>query len=150
MAPSAATSPGNRLQRLTRRLAAGALLPVVVVVGLLAMHALTAPGAPPPTIGAAATVSGDTTRQPAHAHQVADAANTVAGVDCEGCGAPGHVSAAMACMLALLLTLLILKPPALAPRWMHPTMMRSEAVNQPASATLPRPPSLHVLCISRT
>lgn len=150
MAPTAATSPGTRLQRLTRRLAAGMFLPAAVVVGLLTMHTLTAPAATSPTIAAEATVRVDTPGQPAHALRGVNQAHTVAGVGCDGCSAPDHVSAAMACVLALLMALLVLTPPALAPRWMHPPKMRRAATSQPAAADLRRPPSLHALCISRT
>ncbi|GAA2951288.1 MULTISPECIES: DUF6153 family protein [Microbacterium] len=135
---------------------AGTLLLVVgvtvaVIIGLLAMHALNAP-----------TASGHlltSTVSTPHAHSHHDALTAVPGEhtaqavtdeSCEDCAAGGHSGMlAMACVLALLVTALLL-------RWSGPRLRWLSVLPRPTRAargvlTLPpRPPSLISLCISRT
>ena len=55
----------------------------------------------------------------------------------------------MACALGLLLALIVLVVPRAPTRWL-PQAARVVRRTGPTSHVLPRPPSLHVLCISRT
>lgn len=67
---------------------------------------------------------------------------------CADCDAGGGMWAA-ACVLALLSGLLLLLVPR-AHRWLHPALSRLPSREVFADAAFPRPPSLIVLCISRT
>lgn len=84
----------------------------------------------------------------AHAHPVSQATDSAPG--CAGCGTSDHhTGVVMACMLALLIALVLLQRPRLFilrgglpdPRVIPDVVLRGACL---------RPPSLHVLCISRT
>ncbi|MFB9072359.1 hypothetical protein ACFFX0_14595 [Citricoccus parietis] len=69
-------------------------------------------------------------------------------LDCEGCPA-AHLGLAMTCLVALLLVLLVLTPPRLQ-RVSFGQRLRAGPKTGLAHPVVPRPPSLQVLCISRT
>lgn len=127
------------IERAVRDAVSVALLVLGIVVGLLGMHALNTHGSANPhtvvTHAAAATVSS----APHHASEIpAEAAMP---------SEAGHGAAAV-CVLALLGgLLLLLRRPSLALSDAPGCMLPVRAFR---SAPLPRPPSLHVLCISRT
>lgn len=126
-----------------RRVLQGALLVIVlvggVVLGLLGMHALDTHGTP-----GAHAVAGHT----APAHPAASAAHEAGGAD-EAVvpGDPVHDGGA-ACVLALLGELLLLLRPSRA--LLTGPLLRALRSPVEAAAAPLRPPSLHVLCISRT
>lgn len=130
----------------------GGLLAAAVVLGLLAMHTLnlhgTAAAHAPAAISVSASDAVGAHHATAGAHESSGTASDVGGT-CADCGGGDHLGMAMACVLALLLVLLILVPPRLLPVWMH-TAPRPPLVARFIDRLLPRAPSLHVLCISRT
>ncbi|MGX9349144.1 DUF6153 family protein [Microbacterium sp. KNMS] len=151
MAMTAATRSRKGLQGL-RRVVLGGLLAAAVVLGLLAMHTLnmhgTAAAHAPAAISVSASDAVGAHHATAGAHESSGTASDVGGT-CADCGGGDHLGMAMACVLALLLVLLILVPPRLLPGWMH-TAPRPPLVARFIDRLLPRAPSLHVLCISRT
>ncbi|WP_083370973.1 DUF6153 family protein [Microbacterium paraoxydans] len=126
-----------------RRAFQGAMLAVLLVggvlLGLLGMHALDTHGTP-----GAHAVAGHA----APAHPAASAAHEAGGAD-EAVvpGDPVHDGGA-ACVLALLGGLLLLLRPSRA-LLTGPLLRALRSPVEPAAAPL-RPPSLHILCISRT
>ncbi|MFF3026270.1 hypothetical protein [Microbacterium sp. NPDC057944] len=160
-----------------RRAVRSALLAVVlatgVIVGLLGMHALdvhgtahAAAGTHGPAVGAAHDAPVHVAAVGAHGPAVgvvhaeygsvsADAfaaAPPSGGVllsssGCADCDAGGGMWAA--CVLALLAGLLLFLVPR-AHRRLHPALSRLPSREVFADAAFPRPPSLIVLCISRT
>lgn len=139
-----------------RRAVRSALLAVVlatgVIVGLLGMHALdvhgtvhAAVGTHGPTVGVHAeygSVSAD-----ALAAAPSSGGALLSSSGCADCDAGGGMWAA--CVLALLAGLLLLLVPR-AHRRLHPALSRLLSREVFADAAFPRPPSLIVLCISRT
>ena len=110
-----------------------------IIVGLLAMHSLNSHAArAEPT----AVVS-------VHDMNATDHGTTqpATGDDCGDCG--GHASMlAMACVLALLIVSVLLFLPRVGTTW--GAALRAGPTLIARAAVLPRPPSLLVLCISRT
>ncbi|MEV8368309.1 DUF6153 family protein [Microbacterium sp. NPDC064584] len=115
-----------------------------IIVGLLAMHSLnshTETAAP----AAAAPMHEHGTANPG----VVDHGTTQPATDgdCADCG--GHASMlAMACVLALLIVSLLLFLPRVGISW--GAALRAGPALTARAAVLTRPPSLLVLCISRT
>ncbi len=151
MGAAALAPTGTRAARLVRVAALRALLAAAIVAGLLSMHgpsALAPPAAAAPDGSAATAITH-------HAQQSLDAAVSIGAIPgdlndlCGGCGAAGHVTVAMACALGLLLALVVLVVPRAPTRWL-PLAARVARRTGPTSHVLRRPPSLHVLCISRT
>lgn len=116
-----------------------------VIVGLLAMHSLST---------LTATYAG-------HQTTVTASATTIAGDDhsgttatdepCADCGSWHSNMLAMACVLALLATVLLLVRPGAVLRWLSILPRpRSSVVAALFIRLVLRPPSLTVLCISRT
>ena len=114
-----------------------------IIVGLLAMHSLNShTETPAPTTAAM------------HEHGAADPGVADHGTtqpatdgDCADCG--GHASMlAMACVLALLIVSLLLFLPRVGITW--GAALRAGPAMIARAAVLARPPSLLVLCISRT
>ena len=99
-----------------------------IIVGLLAMHSL-------------------------NAHTATDAGHQTTATDepCADCGSGHSTMLAMACVLALLATVLLLVRPSAVMRWLS-ILPRPRPSVASALFTGPalRPPSLTVLCISRT
>lgn len=116
-----------------------------VVVGLLAMHSLNTHTAAADT-GHHATTTGTVAGADAGDHHTDDAAT---GESCADCGTGHSDMLTMACVLALLATVLILASPHNAQRWLS-ILPRPQplGVAPPNAPGLP-PPSLTTLCISR-
>lgn len=128
------------------------LLAALLILGLLGMHALGGHAAEHPSMSgtAASSVTGHAVGDAA-GHAVADAAmhgTAPNETTLEEANSGGHgAQAGIACVLALLVGLLLLIRPS---GWRSPQPVEaSEGRSAPASAPL-APPSLHVLCISRT
>lgn len=134
----------------------GVLLSVMlvagVVLGLVGMHTLNLHGTAAAEAPAAVSASGS---DHAGAHAVGmsshESGQESAGgeMSCAGCGTDDHAGMAMVCVLALLLLLLLVGPPHLLREWTR-VAVRSTLGRDASVTILPRGPSLHVLCISRT
>lgn len=114
-----------------------------VIVGLLAMHSLN-------THTAADTGHQTTVATASATAEDHHSGSTATGEPCADCGSGHSDMLAMACVLALLATVLLLG--RLRPSKVSLSLLPRP---QPLSAALPggprlRPPSLTVLCISRT
>lgn len=152
MAPVAATRTGRSFRSVFRGVLLGVLLVAAVIVGLLAMHTLNlhgtaaadAPAAMSMAAPGPAHSSHDTAAGPASGDTQGDR-----GMSCAGCTTDDHSGMAMICVLALLLVMLLLAPPRLLRRGPG-TVLRTPLAETHLARLLPRPPSLHVLCISRT
>lgn len=113
-------------------------LTAALIVGLLAMHALTSSSADAAPAAVSMQDAGS-----AHGHDVPPADD-----DCPGCG--GHEAMlAMACVLALLGVSLVLLPPRAGVSW-GVVFGRAGPLALAVRGAPPRPPSLLRLCISRT
>ncbi len=119
---------------------------VTIVVGLLAMHSLNLEHS-----GSASAVSSTTA---ASHHNATMVAGEEAGSATDACGgapcAPEHSMTVMACILALLVSLLLVGAIRVVTAWTPVRKRTAAVVAQWASLPLPSPPSLHALCISRT
>ncbi|WP_438354667.1 DUF6153 family protein [Microbacterium sp. CJ88] len=116
-----------------------------VIVGLLAMHSLNTHTTA--ETGHQATMAADPSAMGTESH-----AGATAAVDdgCVDCGSDHSSMLAMACVLALLATVLLLARPAAVRHWLASLPRPGPpAVSPPAIPGL-RPPSLTALCISRT
>jgi len=116
-----------------------------IIVGLLAMHSLNAH---------TATDTGHQTTVTTSATSSADdhhAGTTATDEPCADCGSGHSDMLAMACVLALLATVLLLVRPGAVMRWLS-ILPRPRPSRMAALFIRPalRPPSLTVLCISRT
>ena len=139
------THPAGSASRRLRRTVLLTILAVSgIVVGLLTMHTVDL-GSPHASVGTAVTsmAGGDMSLTTATSARSGDA-------ECGfSCGVPLHEVLTMACLLALLVTLVALARPVLAysdPRaWFLPRRLPP-----PSGTAPPTPPSLHLLSISRT
>ena len=139
--------PDSRLRRLVRCALPGALIAVLIVLGLIGMHGIGThgtPGSTPARFDAAPVSS--------HVHgDAAGAAVVNPGVVAGAEGhADGHQAMAMACVIILLLMARLLVPPGRLTRWAHRVHRPWVANGVAIAAAFPRPPSLHALCVSRT
>ncbi|MFJ6531114.1 hypothetical protein [Microbacterium sp. NPDC091662] len=161
MAPMAATRSGRGSSSVFRGVLSGVLLVAAVILGLLGMHTLNLHGtaaadAPAAATSAAMTVSEPVSAHhgtaqesaPAQAHPSGSPSGTNA-MSCVGCGTDAHSGMAMMCVLALLLALVLLIAPGVLRGWTA-MLLCSPLLEVLAARALPRAPSLHVLCISRT
>ena len=116
-----------------------------IIVGLLAMHSLNTHTATDTSHQTTATASATTGAGDHHA------GTTATDEPCADCGNGHSTMLAMACVLALLVTVLLLVRPGAAMRWLS-ILPRPRSSVASALFTGPalRPPSLTVLCISRT
>nr|WP_281728334.1 DUF6153 family protein [Cellulomonas denverensis] len=141
---------------------------VAVIVGLLTMHAPDPGGADHAAASGHAALALDTaagradhTGRAAAAVHAARAGAPVAtvlaglpgqtdsGASCIGCGTQGHTGQAIGCLLILVLAILLLPAPGRA--FLRGAPARAGAGWWPVGRiAVPRPPSLAVLCISRT
>lgn len=135
-----------------RRVLLGVLLVAAVIVGLLAMHTLNLHGTPaadtPSAMSMAASDPAPASPHAADGHG-SGSSQDERSMSCAGCGTDDHSGMAMMCVLALLLVLLLLVPPRVL-RGGAGTVPRTAPAEILIARLLPRPPSLHVLCISRT
>lgn len=130
-----------------KRLAVVLLAVPAILVGLLAMHVPTTGVAPSPdahgsTTQAAIVVNGSA------ADNLAAPAQTE--TDCEPACVPEHDLLGMACILALLMTALLLTVRLTLLRWVPVGALASTVMARLANLAPPQPPSLLVLSISRT
>lgn len=116
-----------------------------IIVGLLAMHSLNAHTATDAGHQTTATASAATGTGDHHT------GTTATDEPCADCGSGHCTMLAMACVLALLATVLLLVRPSAVMRWLS-ILPRPRPSVASALFTGPalRPPSLTVLCISRT
>lgn len=152
MAPVAATRFGRSPSSIFRGVLSGVLLVAAVIIGLLGMHTLnlhgTAAADTPAAMTMTAVESSSAHHGTAQAHPTGSPAGA-ADMSCAGCSSDDHTGAAMMCMLALLLVLVLLIAPGVLRSWSG-TLFRSPLIEILTARVLPRAPSLHVLCISRT
>ena len=130
------------------RIAFLALGVAAIVVGLLAMHVITATSTDHTGHHTAATTHEHTDTMLMTDTSPAGAATT----DCNGACESGHNMASMACLLALLITTLILTVRVIISRWGSDLYRLVAALSAalPAALAPPSPPSLLALSISRT
>lgn len=114
---------------------------VAIVIGLLAMHSFSA--TPAHGAHASSTTSTD-------AHATVGSAGVEAGDEHCAADCDSHSAAAMMCVLALLVGMLLIALPRTS-KTLRPTVpwLKGLASRAPPMRLLP-PPSLHVLSISRT
>lgn len=131
----------NEPRSVSRRFLVMLLGVIGIVVGLLAMHSFSSEPAHGAHVASAASTDLHTT-----------ASTTVPEADEEHCaaGCESHSAAAMMCVLALLVGLLLIALPR-ASRTLRPVIpwLAEKGRRGPPLRMLP-PPSLHVLSISRT
>ncbi len=114
-------------------------LTAALIVGLLAMHVLTSSAVHAEPVAAVSLQEVGA----AHGHDAPPADD-----GCPGCG--GHdAMLAMACVLALLVVSLLFLLPRAGISW-GVAFGRAGPLMAAVQAAIPRPPSLLVLCISRT
>ncbi len=144
------TRPGRGRASVFRGVLLAVLLVTAVIVGLLAMHTLNLHGTAAADAPAAMSMSASA-HESDHVGTAMSAHGGAAGEDstsCAGCGTDDHAGMAMMCVLALLLVLLLVVPPSALRGWTRAALLTPLA--ETFTARLPRAPSLHVLCISRT
>ena len=139
---------------LTRTVLATLAVALGIIAGLLAMHTFTSHATPAGHHGTVA-VSTHAGAEGDHHHDTSDAAALPPSTPVvEGCGTCGGADPMtwMACVLALLVATILLSRIGLARRHAMPIAALTAATTPwPARAhALPPPPSLTVLCISRT
>lgn len=128
----------------------GSLAAALVIVGLLLMHGLNLHGTPAAQHQGvvSAIPTGMNAADLRHGEPNASVGSNAAA--CEACDHDGHhPGTAAACVLALFVTLVLLRRPAekrLRGTW--PT--RAAPAMSVIASSRPRTPSLHELCISRT
>lgn len=127
----------------------GAVL--MIIVGLLGMHTLSAEAAGHGT--ASISHAAVATEQPESGTTVAlSGTSTECNALCHANTEPGHgqMDMATACVLALLAGILLLAPPILLHRFGPLLWSTTSLWHLTSTSVLPRPPSLVVLSISRT
>lgn len=138
-------SSRNRLKSRPRPVLRAGLLALLVALGFLAMHTMHGQSA----VEAGSDVVQGASVHAAHSTGGSTAHGGAAGdTDCEGCPA-AHLGLAMTCLVALLLVLFVLAPPRLL-RVSFGQRPRAGPMPGLVHPAVPRPPSLQVLCISRT
>jgi hypothetical protein len=143
---------------LWRRLAIALFAVPAILVGLLAMHVLVTAGMSESS--AAHAISGHTS-DTALVHGADEGAASatapapapsmpVPAEDCGGLCGPSHDMLNMICVLALLVTMVLLTLHLILIRWEKLRRIVAALVAKAAALAPPAPPSLHVLSISRT
>lgn len=148
-----------RLRRSPRRRPAVALFAIpAVLIGLLAMHVLTTDGMSQPGAAAVSITQHATEAAPNPADSTAMAMRAVGApapaplpaADCCGQRGPSHTMLGTACVLALLVTPVLLTPHLVLASWQPLRRVIPALVAKVAALVSPLPPSLDVLSISRT
>ncbi|MGV8885958.1 MAG: DUF6153 family protein [Microbacteriaceae bacterium] len=132
-----------------RNLWSGVLFAVVavaaIVTGLLAMHSLNLEHSMGTNVGSSSMVAQH------HEQAMADgAAHDVASEPCGDPCMPNHSLSAMACILALLVSALLVGTARMVTGRHFGVSWISSSARMAVAIRLPEPPSLHDLCISRT
>lgn len=152
MARVAATRSGRSSSSVFRGVLSGVLLVTALIVGLVGMHTLnlhgTAAADAPTAVMMTAGESASTHHGTAQGHLSGNPTGA-AEMSCAGCSSDDHAGAAMMCVLALLLVLVLLIAPGML-RNRSGILFQSPLIETLTARFLPRAPSLHVLCISRT
>lgn len=133
-----------------RTIVLGGLLALGVIVGLLTMCTLNAHGASAThesPLQAVSTQTGHSTFDATAGHPTIPVAAACG--DCGTTSNDGHLGMAMACVMALLAFLVLLPLPGRS-RFRIVDAVRAGPVALVGSLVHREPPSLHVLCISRT
>lgn len=148
----AATRSGRGLGGVFRGVLLAVLLVTAVIVGLLAMHTLNLHGTAAADSPASMTMSAAAAPGTVH-HDATSAKGSGSpagdrGTSCAGCTTDDHAGMATMCVLALLLILLLVIPPQVLRAWASATLRPH--LTEVLTTRIPRAPSLHVLCISRT
>ena len=130
---------------LWRNLLVSLVAVTAIVVGLLTMHSLTLEHG-----GGSSIVSSSTTGDHHDATMVADHSAVGTADSCGDPCAPGHSMTVMACVLALLISVLLVGAVRMITAGSPIRTRFTALVERAAALPLPAPPSLHALCISRT
>ena len=134
-----------------KRLAIVLLIVPAILAGLLAMHVLTTANV---SHASPASASQTDNHAATPAHQSAPTGTLVAhhheATGCEGTCPPEHDMLGMACILALLMTALLLLVHLTLLRWVSPRNLTNSIMARIAALAPPQPPSLLFLSISRT
>lgn len=138
-ASSAAMTWGGA-RRLSRSMVLGGLLAAAVFLGLLTMHGHSGPPLTPPAVA----VQSGTMHTATDVNAMQPAQSPVSCADCLENG----IGLVMDCMFGLLVALGIVLSPRLSLARALPNLWRA-VVLCPTVVALLRPPSLHMLCISR-
>ncbi len=141
-----------------RRLVVALLAIPAILIGLLAMHVLTTGGMGEPGAAAASVTHHATEAAPNSADSTDLATGAVSAPalaplpaeDCHGLCGPSHAMLGMACVLALLVTLVLFTLHLVLAGWQPLRRVISALIANAAALAPPLPPSLHVLSISRT
>jgi Family of unknown function (DUF6153) len=138
------------------RVAITALGAAALLVGLLATHVVISGGhsghAHSADSSASSTVpTADHTAHELHAMAALPAAMLGAAADpCDGTCPPAHTVIAMTCIIALLISVLVLVVAVIVRRWVRLSHGIRSLASRVAGLAFPDPPSLLVLSISRT
>lgn len=142
----AGTTLARPLSSRGRRLLIAVFAVPAILIGLLAMHVLTTAGTGDSSASAAMATHhmSDTTLM-----SEAPGAPSPAG-DCGGFCGPSHDMLGMICVLALLVTVVLLSLHLILIRWEELRRVVTDLAAKAAALAPPAPPSLHVLSVSRT
>ncbi|MBX3309374.1 MAG: hypothetical protein KF739_02940 [Cryobacterium sp.] len=138
-----------------RRLAIALLGVPAILIGLLAMHVLTNDGMSESGAPHAISTLMTDAAPAAHGHDAGMAPMTSPDTpaptgDCEGPCGPSHDILGMICILALLVTIVLLTLHLILIRWEQLRRVVAALAAKAATLAPAAPPSLHVLSISRT
>lgn len=138
-----------RITRKRRLLLALFAVPAILI-GLLAMHVFTTASADSSApLAAASHHMGATPLLSAESAAIVPSSPATAD-DCDGLCSPSHDMLGMICVLALLVTLVLLTVHLVAIRWEQPLRAIKDLAARASALVPPVPPSLIVLSISRT
>lgn len=132
-----------------RRLLIAVFAVPAILTGLLAMHVLTSTGMGDSSASAAMTPHMTATlisEEPSAMNPTAPSAAE----DCGGFCGPSHDMLGMICVLALLVTVVLLSLHLILIRWEELRRIVTTLAAKATALAPPAPPSLHVLSISRT
>lgn len=143
----------------SRRLVIALFAVPTILLGLLAMHVLANGGmsqASASLTSITQTSDGASAQSPESSMAFSVGSDRPSPADdCGGgCGPshdmPSHEMLGMICVLALLISVLLLMPPLILSRWDQLQRALLAQITKAAAVAPPTPPSLHVLSISRT
>lgn len=130
----------------SRRLVIALFAVPAILLGLLAMHVLAN--------GGMTEASSPHASSPAHSPEqsmaMAVSSDSQSPAYCGGECGPNHNMLSMICVLALLISVLLLVPPLILTRWQELRRDILALIAKTAALAPPDPPSLHALSISRT
>lgn len=122
-----------------------------ILIGLLAMHVLSSTGMGDPSVPGAMPVHHiDATSLVSEESAAVSPAVPSPAEDCGGVCGPSHDMLGMICVLALLVTVVLLTLHLVLIRWEELRQIVSPLAAKALALPPPAPPSLHILSISRT